>query len=313
VELAAVSANCFPSGSNPRVVNVMADQTVETAFEVVCAVPSGARLAFNTDRDGNFEIYLMNGDGTGLVNLTNHPAFDANPAWSPDGSKIAFSTDRDGNSEIYVMNANGTGLVNLTRTPRTEHLPSWSPDGSKIAFVRDVGFPLTLEIAVMNSNGTNPVNISNHPDFVHRPTWSPDGSRIAFGTDRDFESGFTEVEFEIYVVNADGTNPRNITNEDFAEDDYPAWSPDGSRIAFHTDRTGNFDILLMNPDGSALVNLTPHPAGDFLPAWSSDGSRIAFESIRDGNSEVYVMNADGSAVVRLTTHPRVDSFPAWRP
>ena len=158
------------------------------------------------------------------------------------------------------------------------------------------------------------MDISNNPDFVNRPAWSPDGSRIAFGTDRDFEtSGFTEDAFEIYIVRTDGTDARNITNENVAEDNFPAWSPNGSRIAFHTNRTTNYDIFLMNPDGSALVNLTQHPAGDFLPAWSPNGSRIAFESNRDGNPEVYVMNADGSGVARLTNHPGIDSFVAWRP
>ena len=314
IELTGVSLNCFVSATNPRSANVTAGQTTEVMLQVACVDPGGERLAFNTDRDGNSEIYLMKSDGTGLVNLTNHPAFDANPAWSPDGSKIAFTTMRDGNSEIYVMNANGTGLANLTRSPRAEVMPSWSPDGSRIAFVRDVGGPFTLEIAIMNADGSNPVNISNNPDFVHRPAWSPDGSRIAFGTDRDFEtSGFTEDAFEIYIVRTDGTDARNITNEDVAEDNFPAWSPNGSRIAFHTNRTTNYDIFLMNPDGSALVNLTQHPAGDFLPAWSPNGSRIAFESNRDGNSEVYVMNADGSGVVRLTNHPGLDSFVAWRP
>lgn len=313
VELSGVSLNCFVAGTNPRIVNVVAGQTAELAFQISCIVPGGDRIAFNTDRDGNSEIYLMNSDGSGLVNLTNNPSFDANPAWSPDGSKIAFTTQRDGNLEIYVMNANGTGLINLTRSPRAEFMPSWSPDGSRIAFVLDVGFPMALEIAVMNSNGNNPVDISNNPDFVLRPAWSPDGSRIAFGTDRDYESsGFTESAFEIYTVNADGTDARNISNDDVAEDDFPAWSPDGSRIAFHTNRNGNYEIFLMNTDGSAPVNLTSNPSGDFLPAWSPDGSRIVFESTRDGNSELYVMKADGSDVVRLTNSPGIDSFAAWR-
>jgi len=79
--------------------------------------PDGSKIAFDTDRDGNFEVYLMNPDGTGLVDLTNSGTNEAFPAWSPDGSKIAFGTDRDGNDEVYVMNADGTGSVNLTHNP----------------------------------------------------------------------------------------------------------------------------------------------------------------------------------------------------
>ena len=314
VELDGVSLNCFVSGTNPLAVSVVANQTLEITFNVSCIAPGGEQLAFNTGRDGNVEIYLMNSDGTGLVNLTKHPARDANPAWSPDGSKVAFTTDRDGNSEVYIMNANGTGLRNLTRSPRHEYMPSWSPDGSKIAFVSEVGLPFFIEITIMNVDGSYSVNISNDPDFVGRPAWSPDGSKIAFGSDRDFESsGFIEQAFEIFVLNANGTNAVNITNTDTAEDDFPAWSPNGSRIAFHSNRTGNWDIFLANPDGSAVVNLTAHSGENFLPAWSRDGSRIAFQTNRDGNAEVYVMNADGSAAVRLTNEPGVDSFPAWRP
>jgi len=85
------------------------------------------KIAFCTTRDGNHEIYLMDTDGSGQINLSNNPALDATPAWSPDSSRIAFRSDRDGNSEIYVMGADGTGLVNLTNTSAKESWPVWSP------------------------------------------------------------------------------------------------------------------------------------------------------------------------------------------
>ncbi len=135
VELADVALNCFVTGRNPRVVAVTGGQTVQVEFQITCIVPREGRLAFNTERDGNSEIYLMHSDGTGPVNLTNHPAFDANPAWSPDGSRIAFTTQRDGNLEIYVMNANGTNQVRLTNNNVVDGHPSWSPDGKRIAFL----------------------------------------------------------------------------------------------------------------------------------------------------------------------------------
>ncbi|HEY9517707.1 MAG TPA: hypothetical protein VIQ98_00515 [Gemmatimonadales bacterium] len=206
------------------------------------------------------------------------------------------------------MNADGTDPIRLV----SGQLPAWSPDGSKIAFVRNVGPPFFTEIFVMKTDGTGAVNITNVPDFAFTPDWSPDGSRIAYTTDRDFDINFTELANEIYVLNADGTLPRNITNHDTAEDGHPAWSPDGSRIAFHTNRNGSFEIYVMNADGSNPVNLTNHAASDFNPAWSPDGSKIAFETNRDGNSEIYIMNADGTGLVRVTNHPATDAFPAWR-
>ncbi|MGH7627891.1 MAG: TolB family protein, partial [Gemmatimonadales bacterium] len=93
VELTGVHFDCAVAGSNPRSVTVTAAQTTETTFEVGCAPPP-ERIAFATDRDGNFDIYLMNPDGTGLIRLTDHPAGEVDPDWSPDGSRIVFESDR---------------------------------------------------------------------------------------------------------------------------------------------------------------------------------------------------------------------------
>src|SRR5947207_9164140 len=92
------------------------------------------RIAFSTNRDGNNEVYVMNADGSGAVDLTNDPASDTSPSWSPDGARIAFTTNRDGNNEVYVMNADGSGAVDLTNDPASDTSPSWSPDGTRVAF-----------------------------------------------------------------------------------------------------------------------------------------------------------------------------------
>jgi len=107
------------------------------------------RIAFNSNRDGNWEIYVMNGDGTGQTRLTNNPAEDFSPAWSPDGLRIAFSSKRDGNPEIYIMNADGTGQTRLTNSPANDVHPTWSPDGTRIAFETDRDG--NSEIYVMNA------------------------------------------------------------------------------------------------------------------------------------------------------------------
>ena len=98
--------------------------------------PDGRKLAFVSRRDGNSEIYVINADGSGQENLTQHPARDSHPSWSRDGRKLAFVSRRDGNSEIYVMNADGSGLRNVTRAPSNDLRPAWSPDGRAIAFVK---------------------------------------------------------------------------------------------------------------------------------------------------------------------------------
>ena len=143
---------------------------------------------------------------------------------------------------------------------------------------------------------------------------------IAFVSERDGNP-------EIYVMNADGTGHTRLTYNSTAykyvnapgwdysraRDDSPAWSPDGSKIAFTSHRYGNDEIFVMNANGSMQANLTNHPATDKSPAWSPDGTKIAFYSGRDGNAEIYVMNADGTGQTRLTNNAAYDRMPAWSP
>ncbi|GIL13610.1 MAG: hypothetical protein BroJett038_23300 [Chloroflexota bacterium] len=264
------------------------------------APPITDPLAFVTNRDGNNEIYMLDVDGS-LINLTNHPASDTAPAWSPDGRQIVFVSDRDGNNEIYVMDADGANLVNLTNHPASDTAPAWSPDGRQIVFVSDRDG--NNEIYVMDADGANLINLTNHPASDTAPALAPVGQTLAFVSDRDGNN-------EIYLLGADG-NPVNISSHP-ASDIAPAWSPDGRQIVFVSDRDGSSEIYVMDADGANLINLTNHPASDTAPDWSPDGSQIAFVSDRDGGSDIYVMNADGTSPVNLTNHPANDSSPAWR-
>ncbi|HEX8568143.1 MAG TPA: DUF5050 domain-containing protein [Pyrinomonadaceae bacterium] len=259
--------------------------------------PNG-KIAFSSNRTGNWEIFMMNSDGSNQTNLTNSAAIDFDSAFSPDGSKIAF-TSHLGNDDVYVMNADGSNQIRLTTDDTNDNVPSWSPDGTKIVYSsRRTGYG---DIYLMNSDGTNQMRLTAHVAVDYAPKFSPDGSRIVFYSNRD-------GNYEIYVMNADGSNQTRLTDNP-ADDGFPAFSPDGSKIAFVTDHNGNHEIFVMSADGSNQVNLTNNSAGDYYPAWSSDGSKIAFESNRDGNSDIYVMNADGTNPTRLTNNSAIDSRP----
>ncbi len=270
-------------------------------------------IAFMCQPDTNPDICVMNPDGTGMTNLTNHPSADLSPVWSPDGSQIAFTSDRDSdwdlgvsNVEVYVMNADGSGLTNLTGSPGHDGSPAWSPDGSQIAFSSDRAG--TGDIYVMNADGSGVTRLTNDPADEAWLDWSPDGTQIAFT--REWQGSQ-----EVYVMNADGSGQANLTNNEPAFDLKPSWSPDGSRIVFETDRDGNdnYEVYVMNADGSGVSSLTASPGNDGSPVWSPDGSQVAFVSYRDGDSDIYVMNADGSSQTNITNNSTFSGEPDWQP
>ena len=292
-----------------------------------------ARIAFVSDRSGNFDIYMMDADGGNPRNLTNHPDKDANPAWSPDGKRIAFMSDRDGHVnirgrptyEIYVMNADGGNQQNLTNDSHNDRSPSWSPDGKRIVFSsdRDNDRDHNIEIYVMDADGGNQQRLTNNLTEDQYPSWSPDGKRIVFSARRDghFENELG-ITYEIYVMDADGSNEQRLT-QNRNNDWNSSWSPDGKRIAFDADRKGdvvNWDIYVIDADGGNEQRLTQNRVYDSSPSWSPDGKRIAFMSNRDGHvhpihgrptSEIYVMDADGGNPQNLTNNPHSDGSPAW--
>jgi TolB protein len=256
------------------------------------------RIAFHSDRTGNYEVYKMNADGTSVQNLTQNNDLELFPAFSADGSKIAF-TRHTGFEQNHTMNADGKLQTRISYGSVHHEFPSWSPDGTKIVFVSISG---DSDIHVMNADGTGEVALTVNAIAETEPVWSPDGTKIAF-----------ERSGEIFVMNADGTNQTNITNL-AGIDRGPDWSPDGTKIAFATFRTGNQEIFTMNADGSNPVNISNHANGDTAPAWSPDGTRIAFVSDRVGNqSEIFTMNADGTAQTNISNNPNDDNFPDWQP
>lgn len=284
-------------------------------------------IAFRQNRNdpNNFEVYAIGVDsqagkgGTGPTNLTNDPARDECPYWSPDGQSIAFVSERD-EGGIYLMASDGSDqhllTTEFTRCEIPDATMAWSPDGAWFAFVSCPDGP--PDIYAVKRDGSALINLTHNPAADQHFSWSPDGRHLAFGSDRDGNE-------EIYVLDVqaalDGKEDATLTRlTDNAALDVPTgWSADGTRLVFLSDRDGNPEIYVMAAEASAgmgdsgQTRLTTDPAPDFYPAWSPTGQWIAFISMRDGNHEVYVIAPDGSGQRNLTASPATDAQFWWSP
>jgi TolB protein len=232
--------------------------------------PSGDRIAFLSDRDGTWAIYVMNSDGTSLARLTHDSAsVGERPGWSPDGQHIAYYSNRNGHLDIWVTNADGTNHVALTNDSVPDWNPAWSPDGRFIAFDRNEG---DREVWAMQSDGTNLRRLTRNEGYDGYPAWSPDGLRIAFiAVENDIWS--------VYTMYADGSDRRQLTNSPEWNFD-PEWSPDGRQIVFDSRRDGRRGTYIMNADGSNEQKITNIETSEFVAVARAQGAAEAVRRYR---------------------------------
>jgi len=202
------------------------------------STPSDPKIAFHTDRDGNLEIYVMHADGSNPTNLTNHPAQDGSPDWSPDGTRIAFHSDRDGVPNLYVMNADGSEVTRLTNSPASNVNPAWSPDGSRLAFTSNEN---GWQIHVINADGTGEVQVTDLAAFNGTPAWAPtDPTSIAFyNEDQHYSSA-------IHLIQPDGSGLLRLTSGGTYHDLHPSWSPSGKQIVFASERLAHLKLEILS-------------------------------------------------------------------
>lgn len=223
--------------------------------------PDGTQIAFTSDRTGVWHLYVAGSTGKAAPIGRTGAASEVDPAWSPDGRRIAFTTtDVKGLSHISVAVVGTSGTAtDLTNGVAVDGDPSWSPQGDRIVFDRVTNGSSDLWAVDLRGRAT-PLTRGTALDEAN-PSWAPDGKHIAF------DAADAKGNVDVYVLDVATGEARRLTQEP-GLDFQPAWSPDGSQLAFTSDRSGDWDIWVMNADGSGAHDLSRNPkATDDSPAW----------------------------------------------
>jgi Tol biopolymer transport system component len=263
------------------------------------------RIVFSSNRDGNYDIYVMNADGTDQTQLTSDSTQNYNPVFSPDGAKIAYLVDAGGNWQIVVMNADGTGKTQLATSSDQRSYPLFSPDGTKITYHDMVGG--YNQIIVMNADGTGRMQFTAGNDHHELPVFSQNGTKITY-------YALVGGDYQVFVMNADGTGKTQLTT-DSNQNVWPVFSPDGMKIAYHA-RVGGVgghnQIFVMNADGTGQTQLTTSSTHHELPVFTPEGTRIIYLAAAGGYWQIFMMNADGTGQTQLTTASS-RAYPSFSP
>lgn len=306
----ASAANTEPTAApNPTktpapTVAPTAEATTAVATATTATTTGTAEIVFQSNRDGDYDIYIMALDGGNVRALTNNADGDNYPRVSPDGRRIVFQSDRDGNQEIYVMARDGSGQTRLTTDPANDRLPAWSPDGTQIVFSSQRSG--AADLYVIDANGGNLRQVTATPQRDGHVAWGS-GGRLAYNVT-------VGGVYQVYTNNTAGTDPLRL-NFSTGDEWSAEWSPDGQTLLFLTERDGgqrNSAIYMMDANGGNQRPLYDSPAYEWSPAWSADGAYVLFALSDNGldtdRDDIYIMNADGSGARLVAQH---GSYPAW--
>jgi TolB protein len=227
--------------------------------------PGSDRIAFLSNRDDpvDWEVYVINLDGSGLTRLTDNQLNETNIIWSPTGEKIAVEIAQ---GQTYLMNPDGSDLHQITGDDLVRTPEGWSPDGRYLLLKSLGGEPGSpFQLSMYDLQTQDYTWLTDY--FYAQATWSPDGRLISF-------VGFNDQTYDddIFVINPDGSGKINLSHEMDKEDSQPAWSPDSRWLAFMSRRDDiaddtNYDIYIIRPDGSRLTQITSNIQSDSHPFW----------------------------------------------
>jgi len=272
------------------------------------SLPSGTgKIVFYSDRTGNNELYVVNGNGTGLTQITTGTAQYTDPVFNRTGTQIACVVGSQGSRTISIMNADGSNMQPIPLSGGDNSDPAFSFDGRKIAYTSTISGFNNIYIYDMYT-GTSSRITSTTTGGDYHPSFSPDGSLIVFASDRDGNS-------EIYLMNVNGTNQTRLTFETHW-DGMPIFSPQGNKLAFVTNRVNGsaYQTFTMNLDGTGQTQVLQNVSYcTRTPSYSPDGTQFATASNPNNQFDIYIMNIDGSGYTLLTGGSSKEMHPSWAP
>jgi Tol biopolymer transport system component len=265
--------------------------------------PNDSQVAFQSNRDGNVELYTTDILGSGTPQrLTKTQSNNTNPMYGPDARTIVYQSDRNGNMDLFTIDENTRKEKQITSDPSDDINPFYSPDLKWLVFQSNRN--TNWDLFILDTVTGNEVQLTNSPANETFPAWSPNGKQIAYISE---ENGNTDL----YIVDVNGTNLKRITTDGKTVN--AVWSPEGYRIAYQSERNGNLDIYSYDLKADKEYRVTDYHGQDSGPTWDCGGTNLAFTSIRDGNPNIFQVFWKGGPAGNMTIDPATDKWSQWRP
>ena len=271
--------------------------------------PTHPKIVFNSTRDGNTEIYMMDTDGKQQVRLTQHPDADFQPVWSPTGDQILFVSNRDGVDDLYLMDANGENVRRVFKKIASREQPAWFPNGKQIAYLGNKGNDWAIYIATLDGKEERLATCGRSGGF---PAWSPDGTEIVFP-----KAGLVERPNPLVIINLHTRRQEILQPEPQLHMFRPDWSTDGTTIAFsHVEKLGGKGpiagtLYTVSRDGSNLREIIPEkePISQH-PVWSPPGDELAYHKLVGENRQIFKIDLASRQSKQLTSRG-INVYPDW--
>lgn len=274
-----------------------------SVYPLSARAPKTEKITFSSNRDGNWEIYVMNPDGSDQVNLTRHKAADYSAVWSPTGEHILFVSNRDGLRDLFLMDADGRNVRRVFKKKAQRIEPTWAPDGQRIAYHAEMP-QWSIQTGTIHGIGGAQVALAEAQGG--NPSWSPDGEEIAFVAGAHSR--------RIYIAELRSRTKRAFLPNEASWMYGPAWSPDGTKLVFSWLKWGlggRDTIHVANRDGSGLKQIGKPALGIFQLAWSPDGEKLAYTAeVVDGDRQIVTIDLQTRRKKQLTRRG-LNLTPSW--